>query len=99
MEIKKISENKSAMPRHEVIFAVKYTEKTPSRLDLKQALVKELKSKDELVFVKKIKNDYGKKELVATTYKYDNAEAMKSVEFEKQIAKNFPKEEKGEDNE
>ena len=99
MEIKKISENKSAMPRTETVFSVTYTEKTPSRLELKKALVKELKSKDELVFVKKILNDYGKKTLLATTYTYDSSEAMKSVEFEKQIAKNFPKEEKGEGNE
>ena len=98
MEVKIISKENSAMPRTETVFSVKYTEKTPSRLELKKEFVKQLKSKDELVFVEKILNNYGSKELKATVYAYETEDAMKALEFEKQISKNFPKKE-GESNE
>ncbi len=96
MEIKKISEEQSVLPRKDYVFTVSYQQKTPSRQELKNILVNELKSKPELVIVKNIDNHYGSKTSKVIVHVYEKEKDLQVIEEEYLVKKNQPpkKEEK-----
>lgn len=93
MEIKQISQLKSALPRTEYVFSVKYEQSTPSRVDLKSKIASKIKTKEDLTVVKKIENHYGDKEVIATVFVYDKEDAMNEVEFKHVLTKHAKKKE------
>ncbi|MCF7871456.1 hypothetical protein K9L97_00295 [Candidatus Woesearchaeota archaeon] len=99
MELKQIQETKSALPRKELKYELKYNETTPSRKQLQQSISTKQKSKPELTIIKKIMPTYGEKTAEVTALIYENEEAMKAIEYPKVIEKNIPKKEEAKDNE
>lgn len=96
MEIKKITETKSALPRTEYVYHVKFDQSTPSRQELKEKVAKDTKSTTELTVVKKIENHYGEKEAKVTVFVYQNEEALQQIEFKHVLAKHNPPKAEGE---
>ena len=96
MEFKIKKEEKSALPRKEVIADLIYEGTTPSRAEIKQKISAKIKSKPELTIVKTIKPAYGENRAVVTVYVYDNVDAMNSIEYAGVVTKSIPpkKEEK-----
>ena len=90
MEIKKISETKSALPRTEYLMSVKYDQSTPSRSDLKAKLSGNLKTKEDLTVVKKIENHYGEKVALVTVFVYKDEKTLNEVEFKHVLKKHSP---------
>ncbi len=90
MEIKKLSEEQSVLPRKEFVFLVEYEEKTPSRQELKQSLASKVKAKQELIVVKNINNHYGSKKSEVLVHVYDKEEDLKTIEEEYLVKKNQP---------
>jgi len=73
---------------------------TPKRLELRKQIAKELKAKDEQVFVRRIYTDYGKQSARIEATVYDKPEDAKALEtkgllkrHEKQPKKEAPKKE------
>ena len=93
MEIKKINETKSALPRTEYLYSVKYDQSTPKRSMLKTKLSGELKSKENLTVIKKIENHYGEKIALVTVFVYKDEKILKEVEFKHVLKKHEKKEE------
>ncbi len=90
MEVNKLNENKTSLPRKEVEFEVTYDEKTPSRIELKEKFVQKLKSKPELTIVRKINNNYGNKYTRVDVRVYDDEKSLKAMENKELIEKNQP---------
>lgn len=99
MDVKILSQEKTALPRQEVLAEVSYEEVTPSRAQLKKSVAAKTKSKEALVIVKTIKNHYGSRKSIVTAYVYDSEDSMKAIEFPKVLEKNAVKEEKKEESE
>jgi len=99
MEFKIKKEEKSALPRKEVIVDLIYEGTTPSRAEIKQKILAKIKSKPELTIVKTIKPAYGENRAVVTVYVYDNVDAMNSIEYAGVVTKSVPpkKEEKADE--
>ncbi|PIN81425.1 hypothetical protein COV13_01240 [Candidatus Woesearchaeota archaeon CG10_big_fil_rev_8_21_14_0_10_32_9] len=93
MDVKIISQNKVTLPRQELLVEVSYEEITPSRAQLKQSIATKAKAKEGLVIVKSIKNHYGSRTALVSTYVYDTEDAMKAIEFPKVLNKNGIKKE------
>ena len=93
MEVKKLSENKTALPRTEVTFEVRYEAVTPSRLELLDELSKKLKSKKELTVIKKVNNHYGSKVSEVEVLVYDDEKTMKALETKVLLDKHQEKKE------
>ena len=97
MDIKIIKEEKSVMPRKELTLEVTFEKSTPKRLDLKKEIATKTKNKEDLLIIKKIITDYGKRKSKVTAYVYNDEETLKKIEYPKVIEKNFPKQEKKEE--
>jgi ribosomal protein S24E len=90
MEMQKVTEIKSALPRTEYVFNAKYEQSTPSRAELKSKIASKLKSKEELTVVKKINNHYGDKEVRVEVYVYNDEKALNEIEFKHVLKKHNP---------
>ena len=103
MEVKIVSTNKnSLLKRKEVDFRVDQgsIRKTPTRLEVKKAIAAELKIKEELVFIKKMKTMTGTNIAVGVANAYETLEQAKFIEPEYIRKRNSPPEEpKEEENE
>jgi len=97
MDINIINEKQSIVPRKEIILEVKFEKSTPKRLDLKKEIAKKTKNKEELLIIKKIITDYGRRTAKVTAYAYKDEETLKKIEYPKIIEKNFPKQDKKEE--
>ncbi|MCC7574320.1 hypothetical protein KO361_01910 [Candidatus Woesearchaeota archaeon] len=99
MDIKIINEKQAIIPRKEITLEVTFEKSTPKRLDLKKEIAKKTKNKEELLILKKILTDYGKRTAKITAYAYKDEETLKKIEYSKVIEKNTPKAEKKEETE
>ena len=97
MDIKIINEKQAVVPRKEINLEVKFENSTPKRLELKKEIAKITKQKEELLIIKKIITDYGKRQAKVIAYAYKDEETLKKIEFPKVVEKNFPKPEKQEE--
>ena len=97
MDIKIIQEKQATVPRQEIKLEVAFEKSTPKRLDLKREISKKIKQKEELIIIKKIITDYGKRSAQVTAYAYRDEETLKKIEYPKVVEKNFPKQEKKEE--
>jgi small subunit ribosomal protein S24e len=95
MEVKILSENENPLlKRREVIFQVKHdqTGSTPSRLEVKNAIAKILKTNVNLVFIKKLETKTGTRKSVGLANVYDSLEHAKLIEPEYIVKRNMPPE-------
>jgi small subunit ribosomal protein S24e len=99
MDIKIINEKQAIIPRKEITLEVTFEKSTPKRLDLKKEIAKKTKNKEELLILKKIITNYGKRTAKITAYVYKDEETLKKIEYSKVIEKNTPKAEKKEESE
>ena len=96
MEVKIVSTKKnSLLKRKEVDFRVDQglKGKTPTRLEVKKAIAAQLKMKDELVFIKKMKTMTGTNIAVGVANAYETLEQAKYIEPEYIRKRNSPPEE------
>ena len=96
MEVKIVSTKKnSLLKRKEVDFRVDQglKGKTPTRLEVKKAIAAQLKMKDELVFIKKMKTMTGTNIAVGVANAYETLEQAKFIEPEYIRKRNSPPEE------
>jgi small subunit ribosomal protein S24e len=103
MEIKIVSTKENPLlKRKEVNFRVEQDPrgKTPARLAVKKALAAELKIKEEMVFIKKMRTMTGTSTAVGIANAYETVEQAKFIEPEYIRKRNSPPEEpKEEENE
>jgi ribosomal protein S24E len=96
MEVKIVSTKKnSLLKRKEVDFRVEQGPKgkTPARLEVKKAIAAELKIKEELVFIKKMKTMTGTNTAVGVANAYETVEQANFIEPEYIRKRNNPPEE------
>jgi small subunit ribosomal protein S24e len=96
MEVKIVSTKKnSLLKRKEVDFRVDQglKGKTPTRLEVKKAIAAQLKMKEELVFIKKMKTMTGTNIAVGVANAYETLEQAKFIEPEYIRKRNSPPEE------
>ena len=93
MNIEIINEKQAIIPRKEINLVVKFEKSTPKRLDLKKEIAKKTKNKEDLLIIKKILTDYGKRSAKILAYAYKDEETLKKIEFPKVVEKNTPKKE------
>lgn len=100
MEIKIISDHeKQLLKRKEVYFKVKHdkTGGTPPRLEVRRAIANALKTKVDLVFVKKLETETGTHVAVGFANVYDTMDQARLVEPEYIIKRNIPPEKPAEE--
>lgn len=96
MEIRIVSTKENPLlKRKEVDFRVEQDPrgKTPARLEVKKALAAELKMKEEIVFIKKMRTLTGTRTLVGIANAYETVEQAKFIEPEYIRKRNSPPEE------
>ena len=96
MEVKIVSTKKnSLLKRKEVDFRVDQglKGKTPTRLEVKKAIAAQLKMKEELVFIKKMKTMTGTNIAVGVANAYETLEQARFIEPEYIRKRNSPPEE------
>jgi len=99
MEVKITEEQKNILlKRKEILFEVDHsqTRGTPSRLDIRNKLAEILKTKPELVYVKRVETKTGTMKARGEANAYESVEQAKLVEPEYIVARNMPAEEKKE---
>ena len=100
MEIKIVSTKENPLlKRKEVNFRVEQDPrgKTPARLEVKKALAAELKMKEEIVFIKKMRTLTGTSTAVGIANAYETVEQAKFIEPEYIRKRNSPPEEPNEE--
>jgi small subunit ribosomal protein S24e len=100
MELKIIDEHKNILlKRKEITFEVNHslTKSTPSRVELRNKLAETLKTKPELVFVKRVETKTGTMRATGKANAYDSIEQAKRVEPKYIVARNTPASEKKEE--
>jgi len=75
----KHQEEKPYFDRGEYVLTITDTN-TPSYPVMKAEIAKKLNAKEELVIIKRVKHQFGKKEIVVNVYVYNSAESMKKYE-------------------
>ena len=100
MELKIIDEHKNILlKRKEVTFEVDHsqTKSTPSRVELRNKLAEMLKTKPELIYIKRVETKMGTMRATGKANAYDSLEQAKHVEPKYIIARNTPAAEKKEE--
>jgi small subunit ribosomal protein S24e len=100
MEIRIVSTKENPLlKRKEVDFRVEQDPrgKTPARLEVKKALAAELKMKEEIVFIKKMRTLTGTSTAVGIANAYETVEQAKFIEPEYIRKRNSPPEEPNEE--
>ena len=84
------------LKRTEVTFTInhKQTRGTPTRLEIRNALAEMLKTKPEVVYVKRIETKTGTMTATGEANAYDSAEHAKRIEAKYIIERHQPKEKK-----
>ena len=82
------------LKRKEIIFEVKHEEikGTPSRFDVRKQLAEKLKTKIELLYIRKVETKTGTMLAAGEANLYDSPEQVKLVELEHIITRNTPPE-------
>jgi small subunit ribosomal protein S24e len=94
MELKIIDEHKNILlKRKEVTFEVNHsqTKGTPSRVELRNKLAEMLKTKPELIYIKRVETKSGTMLATGLANAYDSIEQAKRVEPKYIVARNTPK--------
>ena len=68
------------LSRSKVDAEVSFEKSTPSKLEIKSRLVKDLGIDENLVVVKGVYNDYGLRNAKIISYTYENADVLKRIE-------------------
>jgi len=100
MELKIIDEHKNVLlKRKEITFEVNHsqTKSTPSRVELRNKLAEVLKTKPELIYVKRVETKTGTMMATGKANAYDSIEQAKRVEPKHIVARNTPASEKKEE--
>lgn len=92
----KNKEHNKLLEREEIALIVK-SETTPRAGELKKDFAGKLNFNEELVAIKKIKGNFGKKEFDVEAYAYDNKEALGKHEQKPKAKKEAKQEEKAEE--
>jgi len=99
MEVKITREQQNILlKRKEILFEVEHsqTKGTPSRLEIRNKLAETLKTKPELVYVKRVETRTGTMKATGEANAYESIEQAKLTEPEYIITRNLPPEEKKE---
>ena len=82
------------LKRKEITFEVNHTETkgTPSRLEVRKQLAEKLKTKIELLYIRKVETKTGTMLAAGEANLYDSPEQVKLVELEHIITRNTPPE-------
>jgi len=97
MEVKITEEQQNILlKRREILFEVEHsqTKGTPSRLEIRNKLAEMLKTKPELVYVKRVETKTGTMKAKGEANAYESVEQAKLVEPEYIVARNMPSEKK-----
>jgi len=97
MEVKITEEQKNILlKRREILFEVEHsqTKGTPSRFEIRSKLAEMLKTKPELVYIKRVETKTGTMEARGEANAYESVEQAKLVEPEYIVARNMPSEKK-----
>ncbi|MCS7095587.1 MAG: 30S ribosomal protein S24e [Candidatus Bathyarchaeota archaeon] len=99
MKLKILSKKENPLlKRVEVTFQAVHDQAggTPSRVEIREAIAKELGKDSDLVFVKKVETKTGTQTAIGTAHIYDNMDQARRIEPEHIIKRNIPeKQEKG----
>jgi small subunit ribosomal protein S24e len=95
IEITKEDDNQLLM-RKEVFFRLKHEGPTPSREDARNALIKTLRSSQNLLVIDKMETEFGKTETVGYAKVYEREDRLRAVEREHILRRNLSSAEKGE---
>jgi ribosomal protein S24E len=87
MELKIIKKDVKKLVERTEIYAKAQEKKTPSNIEVQEAIAKELGKEKELIVVKKIKQEYGYNKENILAYAYDSAESLKKFEPKKKEKK------------
>lgn len=91
MEVRVESEKYNPLlKRREVHLRVKFSEKTPTRKEIREKVAGLFSVELERVVVDYIKTEFGKREAKCYTKIYDSAEDLKRIEDEHILVRNFP---------
>ena len=100
MELKIIDEHKNVLlKRKEITFEVNHsqTRSTPSRVEIRNKLAEMLKTKPELIYVKRVETKTGTMLATGKANAYESIEQAKRVEPKHIVARNTPASEKKEE--
>ncbi len=88
VEIEKEKENK-LLKRREVLFRVSHDGGSPSREDVRTALMKTLRCNPKMLVIDWMRAEFGKRETVGYAKVYENEDRLKEIEEEHIIKRNF----------
>jgi len=97
MEVKITEEQQNILlKRKEILFEVDHSKAkgTPSRLEIRNKLAETLKTKPELVYVKRVETKTGTMKATGEANAYESIEQAKLIEPEYIITRNMPQEKK-----
>lgn len=97
MEVKITREQYNPLlKRKEITFEIDHAQDkgTPTRLEIRQRLADLLKTKPEVVYVKKVETKAGTMKAAGNANAYDSVEQAKLIELKYVIARNNPEEKK-----
>ncbi len=87
MELKIVKKDIKKLVERTEVYAEASEKKTPSNIEVQEAIVKELGKDKELVVVKRINQDYGRNKEKILAYVYDSLESKKKFEPKKKEKK------------
>ncbi|MCX8158528.1 MAG: 30S ribosomal protein S24e [Candidatus Diapherotrites archaeon] len=93
MELEILERNKNPLLQREEIIFKTFSEKTPSRKEIKSKLAALLDKEENLIIIDKIENKFGSKEIEGFAKVYNSKEYLK-VETKKNLRKNLGIEDK-----
>ncbi len=88
IEITKEADNQLLM-RKEVFFTLKHEGASPGRAEARNALIKELRSTQNLLVIDRMKTEFGKRETVGYAKVYESEDRLRAVEQEHILKRNF----------
>lgn len=100
MKVRITSDKKNPLlKRREVCFRIEHEQlgRTPPRLDVRKAIAAELKTSEDLVFVKRVQTKTGTRTAVGMANVYESIERAELIEPEYIMKRNIPPMEKGEE--
>lgn len=91
VEIIEVREN-PLLERKEIKFRIRHEDRTPSRKEVRELLIKEFNTSPNLLVVESIKTEFGRREVRGYAKIYKSEERLRSVERPHIIRKNFEEE-------
>jgi small subunit ribosomal protein S24e len=88
IEITKEADNQLLM-RKEIFFRLKHDGASPGRAEARNALIKELRSSQNLLVIDRMNTEFGKKETVGYAKVYESEDRLRAIEQEHILKRNF----------